>query len=160
MDTHNRSEEARHVLVVTLDDLTAEEQAEYDAEAPEDRKVWDRDRLCAVVECAGVTDSCRTWWECETCENHTDLIEDVYEFGDDRPMLHGVEHQVVDGMWCRWSDQCVTDTMDSDADEVAVYALDSAPGRYPVDIEAEEGYVNVLLDPRFRPATQTGDDRG
>ena len=144
-----------HTLVVTLDDLNPDEQAEYDAETPEDRKVWDRDRMQVAIECSGVTRSCRTWWECrKPCDDERARLgldpdsydEHLWEFGE----AHGVEHERINGEWMTPSDPptCIGHTLDNayeSAQEVAAFDLDCKPGRYQIDLDTDDFGVTVRL---------------
>jgi len=109
----------------------------------------------AIVQCTGVTDECRTWWECTICrdtyhgldeDGRDQFDEDLYE----TEVAHGVEHKRIDGMWMTPSNACLSRTLDNDAGELA-YTLPD--GEHPVDIDCDEGFVTVTATaPEGAPA--------
>lgn len=103
------------------------------------------DDCTAVVTCPGVTNACRCWLECTTCRDATAGLDDEAR-GDyderlyDQQEAHGEEHQRIDGMWMTPTDHCLSQELDTDADEL-VYTLDE--GEHPVDVNCEESFVYV-----------------
>lgn len=101
----------------------------------------------AAIICHGVTDDCRTWW---ACLDHDHPKPEEFEWDDIE--AHGVLHRWIDGCWMTPSEQCIGHTLDDDADEL-VYELPN--GRYPVDLDCDEGFVSVHLWPSSRPGMET-----
>jgi hypothetical protein len=118
-----------HFLIVTID--------------PDDDEHRD-----GSIECTGVTDACRTWWECR--EEHT-WDRDEFEFFSDavyegEDLHHGVEHRVIDGMIMTPSEQCLGQALDSAWESAREAAEGLAPGRYPCHMTYEgDEYVCIEL---------------
>lgn len=108
---------------------------------------------CTVdVHCPGVTDKCRTWWECNVCRiamasmdsDDRAKWEDLM-YDEDDGAWHGVDHSHIDGMWMTPSEDCLlTSSLDNNADDL-VYELPE--GVHPVDLDCDEGFVNVIPIP-------------
>ena len=109
----------------------------------------------AEVICLGVTDACRTWWECGRCMKVLNRLNDAGaleydERVDERGGLaHGVDHQRIDGMWMTLSEMCLSRAAEEDD---AYYLIpDCADGDHPVTIDYEEGYLSVHPAPPIPP---------
>lgn len=123
-----------HVLRITVD-----------PDNPDDR--------CAEVICPGVTDACRTWWECTT-EDHeydhrkyADLGEAIL---DGHTSYHGVEHRYIDNMLMTPSAQCFGQALDGAVEAAHDEAAGRAPGDYPCDVvyEGDGGVYIAVTSPR------------
>jgi hypothetical protein len=106
----------------------------------------DADGVVGSVVCSGVTDACRTWWECRE-EHDWNRVEferftDAVDEGDD--MHHGVEHRVIDYVVMVPSVQCLAHTMNSGLDSAHEAAQGLEPGEYPCDV-TYEGDEMVLV---------------
>lgn len=118
---------AVHVLVVSVD--------------PDDS-----DAVVGAIECPGVTDACRVWWECQSCNNAidgvgNDKIDDVIENG-----AHGVEHTFGEYGLMAASDDCMAQALDAAPEGIAEAAEGLLPGQYPVDVDYYgEGGITVTL---------------
>lgn len=113
-----------HILVVTVDRCPDCPPGGLCADCTE------HPELTYVVECPGVTDVCRTWWEC--MESHS---EDDEERMENEEPVHGAEHQRVGGLgWCTPGSQCFLTISDSIPEE-GEYATNGKPGRYPVGFD-------------------------
>lgn len=110
----------------------------------------DDDSVRGSIECSGVTDLCRTWWECDEAhmfdeEEFVDLY-DAIDSGED--VHHGVEHRYIDGMIMTPSTQCYGQSIDSAVESANEAAHGLAPGRYPCEIDYEgDEYVSVHISP-------------
>lgn len=119
--------EAPHVIVVTEVPAPPDEP---DAEPEFESK----------VECPGVTDSCRTWWECTICADALAKDEDdsYRDRLDENSEAHGVEHRLMEFGWAAPSQDCWAQVADDRPDAIEdVFRLDHRPmtvGRYPVVI--------------------------
>jgi hypothetical protein len=114
----------------------------HDAESHE----YDCHDACeATVECSGVTDTCRVWWECDTCraakKDMTDERRDDYdEQLWDTSEAHGVEHQHIDCVWMTPGDSCLVYELETDASDLVPTLPD---GVHPVGIDCDDGFVYV-----------------
>ena len=115
---------------------------------PESHEYDCHDDCAAEVICPGVTNACRTWWECNRCRavlrrvdaHGADLYDDRLS---ERGEAHGVDHEHIDGMWMTPSDQCLSTACDEhDAGELVSVLPD---GDHPVDLDWEEGFLMVRL---------------
>ncbi len=101
----------------------------------------------ADVICPGVVDSCRTWWECDTCriarramtlDQLEDHDEQLYAAGE----AHGVDHQRIDGVWMTPGTTCLAYSLESNAGDF----VDELPdGDHMVDLDYDDGYVHLHL---------------
>lgn len=129
------------------DGVSMDAHAAVVAHSP-DCEPGDRHSECHItLVCPGVTDDCRCWWECGTCQAATaDMDADDLDAFDDNldesGEAHGVEHQRIDGMWMVPTDVCISQEMDSDAHELT-FALPD--GTYPVSFESDEGFLTVQI---------------
>ncbi len=130
----------QHHMVITMDALKPDEQAEYDAGDDQLRREIDRDRRNISMECPGVTSACEGWIECQ--EDHPE------DLGEDTDVAHGVEHQ---HFWFGWgveTGQCslsaFPDSWIDSATDIADYNK-LGPGRYPIDSDWDEEYATVTL---------------
>ena len=103
------------------------------------------DECTADLQCSGVTDACRCWWECDTCREamrglDVDALADFEENLDTEGEAHGKEHQRIDGMWMTPTAQCLTQALETDAYDL-VHTLPE--GEHSVDIDCDEGYVYI-----------------
>lgn len=113
---------------------------------PESHALDCHDDCRVSLACPGVTDSCRTWWECTICRDalhgmdedaRDQFDEDLYE----TEVAHGEEHRQIDGMWMTPSNDCIGLSLDTDAGDL----VDTLPdGDHPVDLACDEGFVNVI----------------
>ena len=95
------------------------------------------------IECPGVADDCRMWLDCPTCEPSTVEARDAFSDGED--IIHGVEHQLIDGRLMTATDRCFIATHDhlSEAGD----DLPGEPGRYPVEADFGDGTeLNLTLE--------------
>lgn len=133
----------QHHMVITMDDLKPDEQAEYDALDEDDRRDIDRDRRNIEMECPGVTSAWEGWIECD--KSHPD---DFGEDWDEEPRAHGQEHQRFEFGWGVQTGQCALlafpdQWTDSASDLADDYRL--GPGRYRIDQDWDDSYVDILL---------------
>ena len=113
-----------HALVVTVDRCSdCKDQSDLCQDCAE------HPELNYAIECPGVTDACRAWWECR--ETHTE--DDLYRMEEEEP-IHGVLHQLVAGMWSTPGTECFVQIADSVPEE-GEYVSKGAPGRYLVDFD-------------------------
>jgi hypothetical protein len=101
-----------------------------------------------TIECPGVTDACRCWWECTTCKAAD--IRHLEDIGDD--VAHGVRHEHVgDNGWSTPSDDCLLQISEYTPDVVhdLVYGLNLEVGRYPI--------VKFLFEDGVLPYLKIGD---
>lgn len=117
-----------HVIVVTEVPIPPDEP---DAEREFDYK----------VECPGVTDACRTWWECTICTDALAKDEDgsYRDRLEDDGEAHSVEHRLMEFGWAVPSEDCWAQVADDQPDAIEE-VFDGAersiePGRYPVVID-------------------------
>jgi hypothetical protein len=95
-----------------------------------------------TIECPGVADECRLWWECSTCEPSTAAAREAY-FDDSE--IHGAEHLLIDGRLMTATDRCYIATHESLTD--GVDDLPDSPGRYPVRADFGDGTeLHLTLD--------------
>lgn len=124
---------------------------------PESHELEDcHDDCTAEVVCAGVTDACRTWWECDRCRAVLRRVSDAAaeEYDErihERGTAHRQEHQHIDGMWMTPSNQCLSTACDEHNGHDFVSELPA--GDHPVTLDWEEGYVTVY------PTTHDGGTR-
>lgn len=122
------SESTPHVIVVT------------EVPAPPIEPGAEREFNLAI-ECPGVTDACRTWWQCTKCEDALALdVDDSYRNRlDEDSEAHGVEHRLMPFGWAVRSEECWAQVSDDRMDAIEE-VFDRAkrpiePGRYPVVID-------------------------
>lgn len=115
----------------------------HDAESHE----YDCHDDCKVqIICTGVTDACRTWWECPVCQDARaaldgDDLDDFDEALHEAGEVHGIDHQWIDGMWMTPSEDCLGSNMlDNDAHDLVD---ELATGDHPVDLTCDDGFVYV-----------------
>lgn len=91
------------------------------------------ERLSYSIDCPGVTDSCRTYWECR--EDHPEAAGEW----DEEEEIHGVPHRRIPGLgWSIPSGQCYVanhDALPEEGEEIARGRV----GRWPVDHEVGDG---------------------
>jgi len=97
-----------------------------------------------AIECPGVTALCRMWVECETCYPRQRPEGFDYEAWDEGMhnadgMVHGAEHNYIDGLWMTPTDRCFVSWAEGMVESAADLGL--GPGRHPVDYEFDEGFV-------------------
>lgn len=115
---------------------------------PESHEIEDCHDDCeATINCPGVLDSCRAWWECQQCRDEAETLsgealDDREERLYDEEEAHGVEHQRIDGRWMTPTDRCIGIEFETDANDL-VWSLPD--GTFPVDLECDEGFVYVHL---------------
>ncbi len=87
--------------------------------------------------------TCIAWWECLACstsEEFEELKEQLY--GNGETVIHGIAHQMIDGMIAHVGKACVTQCLDRefdfDPEELSV-------GDHPVDYDCDEGWVYITL---------------
>ena len=132
---------ATHYLVVTLDPVPEKDRAEYDAAPADERGDWDSDRRQYTVECAGLTQACHGWIECQ--KPHDDLTQDVEDEGEG--VLHGVYHQRFHFGWAVETGQCSLYAFpDSWCDSGYELANELGEGRHPIDFDWDDEYVTLL----------------
>lgn len=117
-----------HVIVVT------------EVPAPPDEPDAERE-FNYEVECPGVTDVCRTWWECTICSDALAKDEDgsYRDRLDEDSEAHGVEHRLMGFGWAVASGDCWAQVADERPDAIEdVFDLAKRPiepGRYSVTVE-------------------------
>lgn len=87
-----------------------------------------------AVECPGVTDACRMWWECDKpdCPPFSPHTTEEDEAIDNGFVQHDREHRLLDGLeWCVPTDRCWFASYDDLEGAVDALALPGS-GRYPV----------------------------
>lgn len=112
-----------HVLVVTVDRCPACPSDGLCADCTE------HPQLSYVIECPGMTEACRVWWECR--KPHTE--DDMHRMENEEP-IHGEIHQLVAGMWSTPGQHCYL-VMHDAVPEEGEYVSNGKPGRYPVDFD-------------------------
>lgn len=131
MSAHE-AEQAQHVVRIKHDP----ESHEYDC----------HDDCTAEVICNGVTDLCRTWWECSTCRTLLDGMDsleraDYLETLDEEDEAHGEDHQHIDGMWMTPTNRCLSVMREEDDAAELIHSLPD--GDFPVSLDWDEGYLLV-----------------
>lgn len=112
---------------------------------PESHECDCHDDCTAELHCPGVQDTCRCWWECDTCRDAVKGMDDQARDDYDERLwdtseAHGVEHQHIDGMWMTAGNSCVVHELESDAGEL----VDTLPdGEHPIDYDCDDGFVYV-----------------
>lgn len=144
----------KHRLIVTLDPITDEDRAEYDAADQDVRADWDRDRRQVNVQCLGVDQSCFGWIEC--LEDHSDLTEEDEDNG--YAVSHGVEHQREYIGWAVENDRCALYVFpDAWCDSATELAEELGVGEHPIDFEWVDEYsLNVYAVGRPSPPGEIG----
>lgn len=100
------------------------------------------------IQCPGVTDACRTWWECMECAKaiaggNDDLRDELGENGE----AHGVEHRYLENGWsvpgpqC-WGQEC-PDLYDAAVDLFKKGPIE--PGEYRVRLIPDDQYLSLDL---------------
>jgi hypothetical protein len=109
----------------------------------QDLKVTDWYEPTFTIECPGITDVCRTWFDCDKCTaDDRDALHEA-----DQPIAHGVEHKLFSWGWSVPSDdQCFV--RDNDGDAVVNLVHDLPPGRYEVafDVDDETDLILSVVD--------------
>lgn len=130
---------SEHYLVVTLDDLSPDDAAEYATLDQDERAEWDDDRRQCDVECSGVDTTCHGWREC--FEPHADLDRDEGE-----GTAHGVYHQWMHFGWATKTGQCCLLAFpDAWCDSGYELAGQLGVGRHRIDFDWQDEYA-ILLD--------------
>lgn len=132
--------DTQHHMVITMDVLEPDEQADYDAGDDQLRREIDGDRRTITIECPGVTSACEGWEECRK-DHDEDELEETGE-------AHGVDHQTFWFGWGVETGQCALAAfpdawIDSTSDLADVERLGA--GRYPIDWDWDEEYCTVSL---------------
>lgn len=131
--------DTQHHMVITMEALKPDEQADYDAGDDQLRREIDRDRRNITMECPGVTSACEGWIECR--EDHPDEDE-LEETGE----AHGVEHQMFQFGWAVATGQCsLLAFPDSWVDSASDAADGLGAGRYPIDSHWEDEYTEIIV---------------
>lgn len=129
---------ALHVVVVTLGSCDPSE--DHPGE-PHFDDCYERS-----VECPELTPACESW---EFCRDPECKTRDRDEIPDDvEGTFHGVDHKhmTFDGTpgWTVQTGQCFYQTSDSICEAIGELEL-KEPGRYPVDVEADDVYPVLRL---------------
>jgi hypothetical protein len=82
----------------------------------------DQDLFTYAVECPGVTDECRRYEDCVAGDAERELLEEAIDNGE-ALIAHGVNHLMIDGVWCAATNLC--NVCDHDG------LPDAAAGRFP-----------------------------
>lgn len=95
--------------------------------------------------CSGVDEDCRAWESCVPCSRLAGPFKDtITEYVDHRREghLHGRRHRLIDGLLMVPLTGCVLHLLDGDAQDTAhTLALRYGIGRYPIDLDCDEGSV-------------------
>lgn len=108
------------------------------------------------IECAGVTDACRAWLECQenSCpvgDGCEDTCPDACaEHGADldEAEAHGTRHRYIGGAHMGWgvpTDECYPTTSGEVVEAAYRIRTDWLPGRYPVLCEMDEHDEYLVL---------------
>lgn len=86
--------------------------------------------LTYTIECPGVTDACRTYWECRRDHSEDDIVR-----MENEEEVHGALHTYVSGLgWATPSDRCYVQEADAVSEEGS-YIAKGKPGRWLVGYE-------------------------
>ena len=129
---------ADHTITITPHPQCEHCQSDDPADWCENDPWTRRPRRCLAwtITCPGVTERCRTWWECRECNNGDRGLKEHLE---EHAEAHGIEHQRLPSGWATPGTSCsygLDDAYDRISD--AIRDLEQPVGTHVIKLTWED----------------------